>query len=210
MLEFFVFFFTVVVVSASGVMAPGPLFASTISSGTKQKLAGLKIAIGHTIVELPLVILIGLGVLSMESFPQFRTIITILGAASIFGFAGLQIRSALREITITNAKYGPLLTGVLLTGLNPFFLVWWFSIGIKLVSDAMLLWSFWGILVMFLLHIWMDFAWLGFVSAASAKGMRFLSKKYYKMFMIGINLVLIYFGVSFVVDVLSRTAVFPN
>lgn len=203
MQEFFAFFATIIFVSASGVMAPGPLFASTISSGARQKFAGFKIAIGHTIVELPLVILIGLGVLSLENLPQFRIVITLLGATSIFGFAGIQLKSTLRGIAPKDSKYGALLTGVLLTGLNPFFLVWWFSIGIKLISDAMALWSFWGILVMFGIHIWMDYAWLGFVSVASSKSTKFLSGKYYKIFMVGINAALIYFGISFIGDVLT-------
>lgn len=200
--EFFAFFAAVIIVSASGVMAPGPLFASTIASGAKQRLAGLQIAIGHTIIELPLVLGIGLGVLSLEAFPQFRTIIAVLGAASIFGFATLQIRSTMFGTTIKNTRYGPYLTGILLTGLNPFFLVWWFSIGIKLISDAMELWSVWGILIMFAIHIWMDFAWLGFVSMMSSKGTKILSAKSYKIFMVGINGVMIYFGVSFLLDVL--------
>jgi len=202
MQEFFAFFATVIVVSVSGVMAPGPLFASTIASGLRHKLAGFKIAIGHTLVELPLVILIGIGVLSLEGFPQFRIIIAMLGAASIFGFAAIQTRSALKGITTKQTKYGPLLTGILLTGLNPFFLVWWLTIGIKLISDSMILWSFWGILVMFALHIWMDYAWLMFVSAASSKSVRFLSGRSYKILMVSINAVLVYFGVSFIVDVL--------
>lgn len=202
MQEFFAFFATVIVVSASGVMAPGPLFASTITSGLRHRLAGFKIAIGHTMVELPLVILIGLGALSLENFPQFRIVIAVLGAASIFGFAAIQVRAVLRGVTARETKYGPLLTGILLTGLNPFFLVWWFTIGIKLISDAMALWSFWGILVMFGLHIWMDYVWLMFVSAASSKSVRFLSGKSYKILMISINVVLVYFGVSFIVGVL--------
>ena len=200
--EFFAFFAAVIIVSASGVMAPGPLFASAIASGARQKLAGVKIAIGHAVIELPLVLGIGLGVLSLGSFPQFRVIIAVLGAASIFGFAILQIRSTIRNTSIKNTRYGPYLTGILLTGLNPFFLVWWFSIGIKLISDAMSLWSVWGILIMFTIHIWMDFVWLGFVSALSSKGTKILSAKSYKIFMIGINGVMIYFGVSFVFDVL--------
>lgn len=199
---FFAFFAAVIIVSASGVMAPGPLFASTIASGAKQRLAGLKIAIGHTIIELPLVLGIGLGVLSLKSLPQFGTIIAVLGATSIFGFAILQIRSTIRNTPIKSTRYGPYLTGILLTGLNPFFLAWWFSIGIKMISDAMLLWSIWGILIMFAIHIWMDFAWLGFVSMMSSRGTKLLSAKSYKIFMIGINGAMIYFGVSFVLDVL--------
>jgi threonine/homoserine/homoserine lactone efflux protein len=200
MQEFLAFFATVVAISASGVMAPGPLFVATISNGIRQKTAGLKIAIGHTIVELPLVILIGLGVLSLESFPQFRVIITVFGAASVFGFAILQIRSAIKGTVAKNIKYGPLFTGILLTGLNPFFLIWWLSIGTKLISDAIASWSFWGVLVMFGLHIWMDYVWLGFVSVVSTKRAKILSEKSYKIFMIGINAVLIYFGILFVMD----------
>lgn len=200
--EFLSFFVAVIVISASGVMTPGPLFASTISSGMKQKTAGLKIALGHTIVELPLVLLIGLGIISLDVFPQFRIIISIVGAASIFGFSILQIRTTLKGANSHDVKYGPYITGVLLTAFNPFFLVWWLSIGVKLISDAVYLWSIFGIFVMFALHIWMDFAWLGFVSATSSKGTKLLSGKSYKIFMIAINIILIYFGISFIVDVI--------
>jgi len=203
--EFYQFVAAVVIISASGVMAPGPLFAATISRGTKEGIrAGLRISHGHAIVELPLVLTIGLGVLSLEMFPQFRMAISILGAASIFAFAAFQIRSTLRGAHGTkDLRYGSLLAGVLLTGLNPFFLVWWLTIGIKLISDAYVMWSFWGILVMFGLHIWMDYAWLLFVSSMSSRGARILSSKRYRALIIGINAALIYFGVLFVMDYLT-------
>lgn len=203
--EIYQFVIAVIVISASGVMAPGPLFAATVGKGALEGIrGGLKISYGHTIVELPLVVLIGVGVLSLDVFPQFRALISILGAASIFAFAALQIRSALKSGRSTReSRYGSFLTGVLLTGLNPFFLVWWFTIGIKLISDAYLLWSFWGIFIMFGLHIWMDYAWLAAVSSFSSKGAKFLSNRLYKAFMVGINIVLIYFGALFVSDYLA-------
>lgn len=203
MQEFFGFFAAVIVISASGVMAPGPLFAATIASGIKEgKLAGLKVAVGHTVVEFPLVILLGIGVLSLEILPQFRLIIGVLGALSIFAFAGLQLYSILKkQITVQKeSRYSPYLTGILLTGLNPFFLVWWFTIGFKLIADAFLMWSFFGILIMFGLHIWMDYAWLFFVSTLSSKGTKFLTNKEYKFCMIAINAALIYFGISFITN----------
>lgn len=203
MQDFLQFGITVVIISASGVMSPGPLFITTVANGIKRGTsAGLKIAFGHTVVELPLVILIGLGILSLEAMPQFRILIGILGALSIFGFAGLQIRSIVKKDHRQHeSKYGLFLTGILLTGLNPFFLIWWFTIGFKLISDALLLWSMWGILIMFGLHIWMDYAWLILISFLSSRGQIFLSDKRYKMCMIGINFVLIYFGVSFILQV---------
>ena len=204
MQDFVGFFAAVIVISASGVMAPGPLFVSTISSAIRHgSFAGLKIAVGHTIIELHLVVMIGLGVVSLESLPEFRIIVAVLGALSVFAFAALQIRSILKsDIAIKESRYGALVTGIILTGLNPFFLVWWFTIGIKLISDALLLWSVWGILVMFGMHIWMDYAWLFFVSAVSSRGTKFLTNKRYKVCMVAINAALVYFGISFIVGVL--------
>ena len=63
MQDIFGFAIMVIVISASGVMSPGPLFSANIIYGIKEgKTAGLKIAIGHTIVEFPLIILLGTGI----------------------------------------------------------------------------------------------------------------------------------------------------
>ena len=79
MTEIIEFAIIVIVISASGVMAPGPLFAANISYGLRQGAkSGIKMAIGHTIVEFPLVILLGIGVFSLEIFPEFRMIISVV------------------------------------------------------------------------------------------------------------------------------------
>ncbi len=203
MQDFLQFSIAVVIISASGVMSPGPLFVATVANGIRRGAsAGLKIALGHTLAEFPLVILIGFGILSLDVMPQFRGVVGILGALSLFGFAGLQIISTLKkDPTQYKSKYGSFLTGILLTGLNPFFLIWWFTIGFKLISDALLLWPVFGILIMFGLHIWMDYAWLALVSFLSSRGKVFLSNTRYKICMVGINFVLIYFGISFILQV---------
>ena len=194
----------VIVISASGVMAPGPLFAANITHGLKDGAkSGIKMAIGHTIVELPLVILLGIGVFSLELFPEFRTVISILGAITLFVFAAIQIKTIFRnKESTTNLKQGPLVSGILLSALNPFFIIWWLTIGFKLISDAMLIWAFSGILVLFVLHIWMDFAWLGAISYLASKSAKILSNKNYKIIMIGLSIILVYFGITFLEDVL--------
>jgi len=205
MVQILEFAVLVIVISASGVMAPGPLFAASVSYGLREGTrAGFKMAIGHTIVELPLVILLGIGVFSLESFPEFRTIISIFGAITLFVFAIIQIRTTLRgkELGLSNPKQGPLIAGILLSALNPFFIIWWLAIGFKLISDAMLLWSFAGILIVFGLHIWMDYAWLGTVSFLASKSSKILSNRNYKILMIGLSLMLIYFGITFLLDIL--------
>jgi threonine/homoserine/homoserine lactone efflux protein len=195
----------VIVISASGVMAPGPLFTANVSYGLREGTkSGIKMAIGHTIVEFPLVILLGVGVFSLEIFPEFRTVISIFGAITLFAFAILQIKTVLqnKEHIKSKPKYGPLVTGISLSALNPFFIIWWLTIGFKLISDAMMIWAFSGILVVFFLHIWMDFAWLGGVSFLASKSSRILSNRNYKVLMVGLSLMLVYFGITFLTDLI--------
>ena len=194
----------VIVISASGVMAPGPLFAANIAHGIRGGArSGIKMAIGHTIVELPLVIILGIGVFSLELFPEFRTIISIFGAITLFVFAAMQIKTIFRnKETTTNLKQGPFVSGILLSALNPFFIIWWLTIGFKLISDAMLIWAFSGILILFILHIWMDFAWLGAISYLASKSSKILSNKNYKIIMIGLSVMLVYFGITFLEGIL--------
>ncbi len=196
----------VIIISASGVMSPGPLFAANITHGLKNGTkAGIKIAIGHSLVEFPLVILLGIGILSMEVFPEFRTIISILGAITLFVFSFLQIKTILnknKKIS-TKLKQGPIITGILLSGLNPFFIIWWLTIGLKLISDAMAIWAFAGILIVFVLHIWMDFVWLGATAFLISKSKKIISNTNYKIIVLALSAILIYFGITFLIDVIS-------
>jgi len=206
MIQIIEFAILVIIISASGVMSPGPLFAANITYGLRQGVkAGIKIAIGHSIVELPLVILLGIGVFSLEIFPEFRTIISIFGAITLFGFAGIQITTVLKKKKniLNKPKQGPIVTGILLSALNPFFIVWWLTIGFKLISDAMLIWAFAGILIVFVLHIWMDFAWLGITAFLASKSKGIISNTNYKIIILGLSVTLIYFGIVFLIDAMS-------
>jgi threonine/homoserine/homoserine lactone efflux protein len=206
MIQIIEFAILVIIISASGVMSPGPLFAANITYGLREGVkSGIKIAIGHSIVELPLVILLGIGVFSLEIFPEFRTIISIFGAITLFVFAGIQIKTILKknkDISV-KPKQGPIVTGILLSVLNPFFIVWWLTIGFKLISDAMLIWAFAGILIVFVFHIWMDFAWLGITAFLASKSRKIISNRNYKIMILVLSLTLIYFGIIFLMDVVS-------
>ena len=194
----------VVAVSASGVMSPGPLFSANIIYGLKEgKTAGLKIALGHTIVEFPLIILLGAGIFTTNIFPEYRIIIAIVGALGIFAFAGLQIRSLFQKNIQKNLKpsRGPILAGIFLSALNPFFIVWWLTIGFKLITESIELWGFIGIIVLFLFHIWMDYVWLYIVAFFASKTTNFLSNRNYKILIISLTVVLIYFGIEFLREI---------
>jgi len=201
--ELLAFAVTVIVISASGVMSPGPLFAANVFYGLKQGTrAGIKMSLGHTIVELPLVLLLGAGAFSLEELPQFRVIISIFGALGLFAFAGLQLRTVFQNKNTSglSSKHGPFIAGILLSALNPFFIIWWFTIGFKLISDSLIFWSFWGVGIMFLFHIWMDFVWLGAIAFLASKGTKLFSNKNYRIFIVILSGVLVYFGFTFLVE----------
>ena len=60
-MEILLFFVSVFVISFSGAMAPGAVTAATISLGVKKKYAGSMLAVGHGIIELPLIFLLMAG-----------------------------------------------------------------------------------------------------------------------------------------------------
>ena len=206
MIQIIEFAVLVIIISASGVMSPGPLFAANITYGLREGVkSGIKIAIGHSIVELPLVIILGIGVFSLEIFPEFKTIISIFGALTLFGFAALQIKTIVgkKKNILKKPKQGPIITGIVFSVLNPFFIIWWITIGFKLISDAMMIWAFAGILIVFVLHVWMDFAWLGITAFLASKSRKIISNKNYKIMMLGLSLTLIYFGITFLMEIIN-------
>lgn len=198
--------FEVIGVSASGVLAPGPLFFANLKygaqSGTK---GGLGIATGHMAVELTLVAILAAGVTSTIAILRAHLdVIGILGGAALLGFAAYQswdlFRARKRREPVSIGKRNPIFIGMALTGLNPFFFVWWLTVGIKLLSDAAPLGLVPAAAAVFGFHIWMDYAWLAATSHLARRGAALVSSMYYRLISAGLIAALCYFGVSFILS----------
>ena len=196
----------VVGVSASGVLAPGPLFFANLLYGARQgPRAGLKMAYGHSIVELLLVILLAAGIFSSGAIldSHIKTI-GIVGGAAILGFAAFQILSLKgmkgNHVQPKISGRNPFLAGVLLSALNPFFLVWWFTAGLKILVDSAPFGIVTGVALVFSFHIWMDYAWLIGTAYLSSKGSAVLKSKYYVILALGLSAALVYFGLGFLIS----------
>ncbi len=185
---------TVVLVSASGALAPGPLLIATLSESVKRGArVGLLSATGHMIVELPLVLLIAQGIaFFLTSETAARLAITAAGVAALTFFGLNQLReSILAPTTPTNGldaktpKNGVAI-GIIFTGLNPYFITWWLTIGARLVYDALELAAWLGIAAMYASHIWIDYAWLYFTSSLAWRGGKILGSRLLRV----INIVL--------------------
>ncbi len=200
---------TVILVTASGALAPGPLFFGTILHGTKfGARAGLLSSIGHTLVEFPLVLFLALGLVGFTDQPMVRTAIGVAGGTALLGFGALQIRSALSRrnpVAESNERGLPkssLVLGIMLTALNPYFIFWWLTVGSKLVVDALIFASLAGVLLMYLAHVWMDYAYLITFAHIGRKGADLIGTRRYRFILGVFGAVLVYFGLFFIQSVL--------
>ena len=165
------FLVQVIVISLSGVMAPGPVTAAALGMGARSRYAGLLLAVGHGIVEFPLIVLIVLGMDRILKLPSAQIVIGLAGGVFLLIMAiGMlkSLHSAQAQET-QFAKSTPVMAGIILSAGNPYFLFWWATVGLALATTAtgMGIWAF----VLFAVVHWLcDFIWLGALSWASFKG----------------------------------------
>jgi len=196
------FLISVIIASSSGALTPGPLFlASTLRAARSSWRAGVECAIGHTIVELPLVLGLSLG---LSSFLLGSVkIIGLLGGCTLVAFATIQILQARKEISLdqpTSPRWDQrsgVVVGLVFTAINPFFLVWWATVGSLLVAQALIQGALFGVFAMFAAHIWMDYAWLGGTATLAARGKFFLGR-WYRAMLITFAIGMLYFGATFI------------
>jgi len=204
------FIATVVVVTASGALAPGPLFFTNITHGAKSGArGGLAFSVGHTIFELSLVVFLALTLQTVANEPLIKLVVGVAGGAALLVFGFLQIREAWISKSSAASKSGipsknPLLLGTLFTGLNPYFIIWWLTIGMTLIVNALNLASLAGVVLMYVSHVWMDYVWLICTAYLARKGTNLAGKKGYRVILIIFGVILIGYGFYFLVSPFLR------
>lgn len=88
--------------------------------------------------------------------------------------------------------------GIVLSATNPYFLVWWAAIGLKLLVDAHTVLGIFGIGLFYFGHILADISWYSIVSLLIAKTSQFLKASVYRIIIICLSFVLIFFGARFI------------
>lgn len=189
----------VVVISCSGVMQPGPVTATVITMGTRNRYAGMLMALGHGIVEFPLMIVIVLGV---GKFFELRGVQIAIGLAggvflilmAIQGLNSLRTKAD-NEPKVFSGK--PILAGIVLSAGNPFFLVWWATVGLALATQAAQ-WGIWAFVLFALTHFSMDLIWLQILSWVSFKGSVLLGSRGLRIVLMFCSAALLAFGLFFI------------
>jgi threonine/homoserine/homoserine lactone efflux protein len=194
------------VIGLTGALSPGPTLVATINASISGDwTAGLKVSLGHVIVELFLVILILLG-LATVALP-YTSAIAGIGGIALIAFGALTLagsRKATMKTSSPQRVANPYMAGLVTSAANPYFWIWWLSIG-----SAMVIAGLQGGLVLvgalMIGHWSADIIWLTLVSTGVSTGRTLVSDTTYQKIIALCGIFLILFGAYY----LSRLLISP-
>jgi threonine/homoserine/homoserine lactone efflux protein len=198
-----IFLAGVAFVSLSGVMMPGPTFAATVAHGYNDRNAGLKITLGHALIEVPLIALIFLGFATVLSNDSFIAAIGIIGGTIILWMGVGMIRS--RDVIVRGkegTKRSALMDGLFTTASNPYWILWWATVGTALVASATE-YGLWMLPAFAIVHISCDGGWSYIISNTVNRTKGLWNAKWHHLLIIVSGGIMIAFGIYFVVSSLG-------
>jgi threonine/homoserine/homoserine lactone efflux protein len=202
-------------ISLSGVMAPGPMTAVTVGKGNQSPHAGAWIAVGHGVVEFPLMVAVFFGVGYLLELAYVKAAIALVGGAFLL-FMGIgMFRSSVPgdgaierldgggdierwDGALTDTR-SPVIAGIVLSVGNPYFLIWWATVGAALVLRAVRF-GLVGFVTFAVLHWSCDFVWSYLLSALSFKGGRVFGPRFQRAVFVGCGVALVFFSSKLMID----------
>lgn len=193
-MAFLFFLAEAVFISLSGVMAPGPITAVAVGKGSEKPAAGVWIAIGHGIIEIPLMVAVYFGVGHLFRADSVKTVIGILGGLFVVWMGIGMLRGIRQEAVQPGLKsHSPFVAGILFSIGNPYFLIWWVTVGAALILRAVE-YGIWGFIAFAAGHWLCDLAWDSFLSVLSFKGGQFFGKGFQRAIFALSGVMLLFFG----------------
>jgi threonine/homoserine/homoserine lactone efflux protein len=193
------FLLSVMVISLSGVMMPGPVTAVTISNGVRHKAAGVMVALGHGIIEIPLILFIYLGLAGFLETEGVRIALGLAGGLVLIFMALAVLKTQPKPLDV-QSRYqskGTVAAGLLTTATNPYFYAWWAFVGAMLLSEATDFGTL-GVVTFGATHWLCDAAWLLLVSWVVFKSRQLWTPRIHRWIFGVCALTLAGFGVWFI------------
>ena len=192
----------------SGAVMPGPLLTYNINQSMRVGVrSGFLLVAGHALLELATIALLFLGVGTFLSTNIAQIIIGSAGGIILIFFGAIMIKDVIQgkaKLDIQgNGKEksgGLVLNGILISAMNPYFIIWWTVIGLGLMMAAFKAYGIVGIAVFFAGHILADFSWYILISFLASRSRKLMNEKAYKVVVIILALVLVGFGINFIMN----------
>jgi len=184
---------------------PGPLFAFTLSATSRYGFwTGPLLILGHGILELALILTLVLGLSHFVKSDFVTSVVGIIGGAALVYMGFTIARQGWRKAPMPLAASGIqtkriVLSGILVSLSNPFWLIWWATVG-----TTYLLWSLdlgaAGVASFFTGHILADLSWYALVASIVSTGRRAMTDRVYDGLLIFCGIALVGLGGYFVVS----------
>ncbi|MGZ4924777.1 MAG: LysE family transporter [Halobacteriota archaeon] len=204
-MELLAFGFTAFLVGFSGAIVPGPMLTASITEAVKKDYrAGTSVVFGHVIVETSMIVLLALGLSQIIGLKTPFIVICIVGGAVLVFMGVKSIKSGRKGAAVETTKeepkfvHGPIYSGIITSLSNPYFFMWWFTVGATFVFEGLRLAGLVGLATFLIGHWASDFSWYGFVSFSIDKGTAFAGDKAYRIILIACGAFLSVLGLVFV------------
>jgi len=194
-------------VGLSGAMVPGPMLTVTISDSLRKgSQAGPLVVLGHVIAEISLIILLVLGLGWVIGSQTITMVIGGIGGVMLIYIGYSIARSPVPEEIPGDGepieKRGSVLSGVITSVTNPYFYLWWATVGWAFMLKGIELAGIIGVLSFLVGHWGADLSWYSLVSFFTSKGRHVLPGKRYRIMMIICGVFLGLLGVYFIYSTL--------
>lgn len=203
MLDTLQFFLLAFIVGLTGALAPGPTLVATINASMASGwTVGPRITFGHMLSELIIVILIVAGLATVAL--RYTTAVAVIGGVALILFGILTLTGS-REVSLAGSKSpesvvttSPFFAGFVTSVANPYFWIWWLTVGGAMVIAGLAGGIF--LACVFMAGHWCaDLGWYTVVSTGIAKGKTILSDLAYQRIMMACGLFLVVFGAYYIV-----------
>jgi len=188
----------------SGALMPGPLLTVTMAEAARRGVrAGPLVITGHAILELFLVVAVIKGLGPILKIPPVIGTISLLGGMILLGMGVDMVRKAsslsLRQQAGPNSQkaFGhPVILGFVGSLANPYWIIWWVTIGLGYLTTAGHL-GIPGVSAFFLGHITADYGWYTLIALGISRGQSISSDRGYQILIRCCGLFLVGFGCWF-------------
>ena len=197
------------VIGLSGAMSPGPYLTVTIARTLREgRVAALLMLVGHALLEAVLLIGFAFGLASVLKLPVVATVMSTIGGIVLLWMGGSLLWGAWKGTVVadlkaseTPSRVGPVAHGAIVSLSNPYWTLWWATIGITLAIKGLEFGPI-GVFAFFVGHEAADLAWYSLVIFTVAAGKHLLSDRVYRIVMAVLACFLLYLGTTFVVAAL--------
>ncbi len=204
-MELFLLFSSAFVVGLSGALMPGPVTAVMVEHTLKKGfIAAPLVTLGHGVIEALMVVLLAAGLSGYMAGRGPAGVIGVAGGAVLAWMGWGMVKSA-RSGTLSlhgepnerkRLTAGPLAAGITTTIANPYWFLWWGTVGAGFVTVSRE-YGPGGVFIFFSGHILADLAWLSLLSLALVYGKNFISDRIYRGIIAALGFFLMAFSLYF-------------